>query len=246
MKTDQYINLRPTVTGNDCLREPQIEAYEALASHDFDDSEDREVSIVLPVGCGKSGLLALTPFAVQSRRALLVAPSLKIADQLLKDLTPSDPRYFYLKRNVLVSTPFPEPAEIRGTSTNISDLDEADIVVTNIHQLQRAENTWLAKLPADFVDLIMFDEGHHNVAESWDTLRRHFPNARIVNVSATPGRADGRVMAGEIIYSYPISRAVEKGYVKRINGYRLNPTTLHYVRRPDDNTEVEVSLVLQP
>lgn len=49
-------------------------------------------------------------------------------------------------------------------------------------------------------------------------------------------------MAGEIIYSYPISRAVEKGYVKRINGYRLNPTTLHYVRRPDDNTEVEVSL----
>ena len=63
-----------------------------------------------------------------------------------------------------------------------------------------------------------------------------------MNVSATPGRADGRIMAGEIIYSYPISRAVEKGYVKRINGYRLNPTTLHYVRRPDDNTEVEVSL----
>ena len=33
-------------------------------------------------------------------------------------------------------------------------------------------------------------------------------------------------MTGEIIYSYPISRAVEKGYVKRINGYRLNPSTL--------------------
>jgi len=242
MKIDQYVTRRPTVTGNESLREPQIEAYETLAGHDFDAPEGREVSVVLPVGCGKSGLLALTPFAAQSHRALLVAPNVKIADQLLKDLTPSDPKFFYLKRKVLDSAPFPEPAEIRGTSTNVSGLEEADIVVTNIHQLQRAENTWLAKLPADFFDLIMFDEGHHNVAESWDTLRRHFPDARIVNVSATPGRADGRIMAGEIIYSYPISRAVEKGYVKRINGYRLNPTTLHYVRRPDDNTEVEVSL----
>lgn len=242
MKIDQYVTLRPTVTGNASLREPQIEAYETLTGHDFDAPEGREVSVVLPVGCGKSGLLALTPFAAQSHRALLVAPNLKIADQLLKDLTPSDPKFFYLKRKVLDSAPFPEPAEIRGTSTNVTDLEVADIVVTNIHQLQRAENTWLAKLPADFFDLIMFDEGHHNVAESWDTLRRHFPDARIVNVSATPGRADGRIMAGEIIYSYPISRAVEKGYVKRINGYRLNPTTLHYVRRPDDNTEVEVSL----
>lgn len=185
MKIDQYVTLRPTVTGNASLREPQIEAYETLTGHDFDAPEGREVSVVLPVGCGKSGLLALTPFAAQSHRALLVAPNLKIADQLLKDLTPSDPKFFYLKRKVLDSAPFPEPAEIRGTSTNVTDLEVADIVVTNIHQLQRAENTWLAKLPADFFDLIMFDEGHHNVAESWDTLRRHFPDARIVNVSAT-------------------------------------------------------------
>lgn len=241
-KIDRYVESQPNVTGNEYLREPQIAAFEALTNHDFAAPESREVAIVLPVGCGKSGLLALTPFAAASRRALLVAPNLKIADQLLKDLTPSDPKFFYLKRRVLDSGPFPEPAEIRGTSTNISDLDDADVVVTNIQQLQRDDNAWLAKLPADFFDLIMFDEGHHNVADSWDTLRRHFPDARILNVSATPTRADGRVMAGEIIYSYPISRAVEKGYVKRITGYRLNPTTLHYVRRPDDDTEVEVSL----
>jgi superfamily II DNA or RNA helicase len=55
--------------------------------------------------------------------------------------------------------------------------------------------------------LILFDEGHHNVAESWDALRRKFPDARILNVSATPARADGKVMTGEVIYSYPISAA---------------------------------------
>lgn len=240
MKADLFITGHPRVADNDRLREPQIEAYAVLAEHDF--ATDREVSIVLPVGCGKSGLLALAPYAVRSRRALLVAPNLKIADQLLKDLTPSEPRHFYRKRNVLDAPPFPEPAEIRGTSTNLGDLDDADIVITNIQQLQRAENTWLAALPGDFFDLIMFDEAHHNVADSWEVLRRHFPDAAIVNVSATPGRADGRIMAGDIVYSYSISRAVEQGYVKRINGYRLNPATLHYVRRPDDDTEVEVSL----
>lgn len=241
MKPDQYINLQPRVSDNKSLREPQIEAFDALADRDFSQRDNREVSIVLPVGCGKSGLLALAPFAIRARRALLVAPNLKIAEQLLRDLTPSDPKYFYAKRRVLSGPPFPEPAEIRGTSTNLGDLAVADIVVTNIHQLQRSDNTWLDALASDFFDLIMFDEGHHNVAESWETLRQHFPAARILNVSATPARADGRVMTGEIIYSYPISRAVEKGYVKRINGYRLNPTTLHYVRREGD-AEVEVSL----
>ena len=136
--------------------------------------------------------------------------------------------------------PFPEPAEIRGASSNVGDLEEADIVVTNIQQLQRGNNKWLAKLPGDFFDLILFDEGHHNVAESWDVLRRTFPAARILNVNAAR-RADGKVMTGKMIYSYPISRAVERGYVKRINGYRLNPTTLHYVRH-EGGAEVEVTL----
>ena len=174
-------------------------------------------------------LLALTPFATRAHRALLIAPGVKIADQLLKDLTPTDPKYFYLKRGVLPGGPFPEPAEIRGTTTNVGDLDEADVVVTNIHQLQREDNAWLAALPADFFDLIMFDEGHHNVAESWETLRQHFPHARIVNVSATPTRADGGSMAGEIIYSYPISRAVE-GLRQADQRLRLNPA--HTALRP--------------
>lgn len=241
MKQDRFIDLTPSVTGNTELRVPQVDAFAAIANHDFSDPDRREVGVVLPVGCGKSGLLALAPFAVRACRALLVAPNVKIADQLLRDLTPSEPKYFYLKRKVIAAPPYPEAAEIRGTATNVSDLDEADIVVTNIHQLQREDNTWLASLPQDFFDLIMFDEGHHNVADSWQTLREHFPQARILNVSATPTRADGRVMAGEIIYSYPISHAVEKGYVKRVNGYRLNPSTLHYVRR-EGEAEVEVEL----
>ena len=137
--------------------------------------------------------------------------------------------------------PYPEPVEIRGTTTNRADLEEADVVITNIHQLQGTENRWLQDLPDDFFDLIQFDEGHHNVAASWDALRAKFPQAKIVNFSATPTRADGQLMAGRIVYSYPVFRAIEEGYVKRLKAVVLNPRTLRYVRR-ENGQEIEVVL----
>ena len=98
---------------------------------------------------------------------------------------------FYLKCGILNGQPYPEPAEIRGATTNQADLEEADVVLTNIQQLQGDDNRWLQNLPDDFFDLILFDEGHHNVAHSWNTLKDKFKLARIVNFSATPLRADG-------------------------------------------------------
>jgi superfamily II DNA or RNA helicase len=73
---------------------------------------------------------------------------------------------FYLKCDVLNGQPYPEPAGIRGRTTNQADLEDADVVLTNIQQLQGAENCWLQNLPDNFFDLILFDEGHHNVAQS--------------------------------------------------------------------------------
>lgn len=92
-----------------------------------------------------------------------------------------------------------------------------------------------------FFDLILFDEGHHNVAQSWNTLKEKFPAARIVNFSATPLRADGQLMAGRILYSYPVFQAIQEGYVKRLKAVVLNPRTLRYVRR-EDGEEIEVNL----
>ena len=48
-------------------------------------------------------------------------------------------------------------------------------------------------------------------------------------------------MAGRVVYSYPIFRAIREGYVKRLKAVQLNPRTLLYVRREDDQ-EIEVSL----
>jgi superfamily II DNA or RNA helicase len=242
MQNNPFQTREPNITGNDHLRTPQREAYAELAKFASDpDAEQREIGIVLPVGCGKSGCITLTPFAFNARRTLVVAPGVPIAGQLHDDFDPARPDMFYIKCDILQGQPYPEPVEIRGTTTNKADLEEADVVITNIQQLQGAANRWLEDLPADFFDLILFDEGHHNVAASWDALRARFPNARIVNFSATPTRADGQLMAGRILYSYPVFRAIQEGYIKRLKAVVLNPRTLRYVRR-EDGQEIEVTL----
>ncbi|MGL4208811.1 MAG: DEAD/DEAH box helicase family protein, partial [Candidatus Adiutrix sp.] len=77
----------PHIATNDNLRTPQREAYQALSrySEKAQSQGTREVGIVLPVGCGKSGCITLTPFAFKSKRTLVVAPGINIADQLDKD-----------------------------------------------------------------------------------------------------------------------------------------------------------------
>lgn len=240
--TKPFRDRLPAIVQNQNIRAPQREAYEALSQYANDAAETaREVGIVLPVGCGKSGTITLTPFAFRSLRTLVVAPGVAIATQLHADFNPSNPHMFYQKCFILDGVPYPEPVEIRGTNTNRADLEEADVVITNIQQLQGDANRWLQGLPSDFFDLILFDEGHHSVAATWETLKAAFPAARIVNFSATPLRADGQLMAGRVLYSYPVSRAIRAGYVKRLKAVQLNPRTLRYVRR-SDGQEIEVTL----
>lgn len=239
--TNPFQDREPHIQLNDRVRIPQKGVYLAL-SEASGSADERVFAIILPVGCGKSGSITIAPFAFRSRRTLVVAPGVAIAQQLASDFDPSNPNMFYQKCEVLAGAPYPEPVEIRGTMTNRADLDEAHVVITNIQQLQGGDsNRWLGQLPANYFDLILVDEGHHGVAESWQILKAQFSEARIVNFSATPMRADGQLMEGRVIYTYPIFEAIREGYVKRLKAVQLNPRTLRYVRR-EDGQEIEVGL----
>ena len=229
----------PFITGNTALRIPQREMFAELERWRSDPAP-REVAIVLPVGCGKSGCIAIAPLALGANRALVVAPNLTITRQLVADHDPSNAQNFFSKTHVLAIDDIPEPVELRRNVSNLGDLEDADVVITNIQQIGSEDPDQLNQLAHNFFDLILFDEAHHNVAGSWQRLRDRFPSARIVNFSATPYRADGRRMAGDIIYSYPIVQAIEAGYVKRLKAVVLHPESLRYVRR-DSGLEQEVS-----
>lgn len=237
-----FQRVHPNIEGNSKLRDPQVEGFQKISDHFGGPDASRAVAVVLPVGCGKTGLITLVPFAADARRVLVIAPGLEISEQLERAFHPSEPKhYFYGKFAVVDSGDQPEPATIRNQGTIFEDLEDADVVVTNVHQLQGTENRWLAELPPDFFDLVLFDEGHHNVAESWRAIRKAFPEARVVSFSATPTRADGQLMEGKIVYSYSVFRAIERGYVKRLKAQVLNPRLLRYVRR-EGAEEIEVGL----
>jgi superfamily II DNA or RNA helicase len=98
MQNNPFKTRAPEILENDRIRTPQREAYDALEKFANDPaSQEREIGIVLPVGCGKSGCITLTPFAFKANRTLVVAPSVPIAGQLQKDFDPTRPDMFYIK-----------------------------------------------------------------------------------------------------------------------------------------------------
>jgi superfamily II DNA or RNA helicase len=155
MENNPYQTRQPNIERNQFLRTPQREGFHSLTEYAQSAENEREVGIVLPVGCGKSGLMTLAPFAFRAERVLVVAPGVRIARQLLEDFDQTQEERFYIRREVLIGPPFPEPVEIRGTTTNRADLEESDVVITNIQQLQGGANRWLTDLSPDFFDLIL-------------------------------------------------------------------------------------------
>src|ERR1039457_6493715 len=109
MQDNPFQTREPNIVQNDRIRTPQREAYAELANFAANpDEQEREIGIVLPVGCGKSGCIALTPFAFKAKRSLVVAPGLNIAKQLHDDFDPALPDMFYIKCNVITGEPYPE------------------------------------------------------------------------------------------------------------------------------------------
>ena len=64
------------------------------------------------------------------------------------------------------------------------------------HAVQVASVQTLARrlhlLPRDFFQLVVVDEAHHTTAGTWATVIEHFHSAKLLGVTATPIRGDGR------------------------------------------------------
>jgi DNA repair protein RadD len=77
------------------------------------------------------------------------------------------------------------------------------------------------------------DEGHHNVAPSWAKVFERFPNAKVISLTATPFRSDGSRPVGKVIYRYPFTRAMVKGYIKQIHSRNVAPSEIFFTYRND-------------
>ena len=224
-----------SIDGNPHLREPQKLAYEAVVKH-FAQQETPAI-VQLPVGCGKTGVAAILPFALSRKRTLIIAPNTTIREGLYADLSISNASCFWKKASVLdsfVAGPF--TALVDGPKANMDDCVNSHIVVANIQQLASTADRWLSQFPSDFFDLIIIDEGHHVAAESWQKVVRAFPQARFVSLTATPFRADNKDLLGEVVYRYPFARAMLNGYIKHVVSASAHPAEITFTVRGEDET----------
>lgn len=231
-KTHPFDVAPKVILANDLLREPQREAYAALLAHWRDSA--RSAIVVLPVGCGKSGLMAVLPFGTSCRRTLLVAPNTTIRAALAQAVDVSGESCFLKRMRIggdAKSGPF--CAVLDGRDVPLTDCDASHYVVANIQQIVAAGDRWLNQFSADYFDLILIDEGHHNPAASWRKLFHRFSEARIVSLTATPFRSDGQNLIGDLVYRYTFSRATSRGYIKHLRALTVAPTQIYFTARDD-------------
>lgn len=220
------------VEGNERLRDPQREAHEHVRRHFA--TEKSPAIVQLPVGCGKTGVIATLPFGIAKGRVLVIAPNLTIRKTIFEELDISSPECFWTKTKVLANYRFgPFAAVLDGPEANIHDCTESHFVVTNIQQLASSADRWLPQFPPNFFEMILVDEAHHDAAPSWRKVFQRFPEAKVVGLTATPFRSDEQPLAGKVIYRYPFSRAMVKGYIKHITSRNVAPAEIHFTYKDD-------------
>jgi DNA repair protein RadD len=212
---------------NDLLREPQKEAHRHTRRH-FASSSDPAI-LQIPVGGGKTGIMATLPFGIASGRVLIITPNLTILKGVSAALDISNPKCFWRARKILRSfSAGPYRAILNGRNANIHDCIRSHFVVTNIQQLASSADRWLPLFPEGFFDMILVDEGHHNVADSWRKVFARFPEAKVVSLTATPFRTDGEPLVGTPIYRYSYASAMVNGYIKRLHAINVAPQQIEF------------------
>lgn len=227
-----FMTANANIEANELLREPQREAHRHVREH-FALSMDPGI-IQLPVGCGKTGVMATLPFGIANGRVLVITPNLTIRKGVTDALDISSRECFWAKTRVLSDfTAGPWTAVLDGPKANLHDALESHFIVTNIQQLASQADRWLPQFPPDFFDMILVDEGHHAAAASWQKVFRRFPNAKVISLTATPFRADQQPLQGEVIYRYSFARAMVHGFIKQIHSRNVAPQELFFTYRDD-------------
>lgn len=222
-----FQTLNADIEANQLLREPQRDAHRAVREH-FGVSATPAI-LQIPVGCGKTGIMATLPFGIAAGRVLVITPNLTIRKGVANALDIASRECFWAKTRVLPDfSDGPYFAVLDSQDANLHDCTESHFVVTNIQQLASSADRWLPQFPPNFFDLILVDEGHHAAAESWQKVFRRFPDAKVVSLTATPFRADEQPLEGEVIYRYPFTRAMMNGFITQIHSRSFAPSELYF------------------
>lgn len=240
---DNCFNFKPNLTN---LRDCQKEAY--LAVRDYFGSSantEKHVLVQLPTGTGKSAVIAISPYEVAKGKVLVLTPNLTLANQIEQDIDIfENPNGNIYKKLGLFSERFyaenvAYPLRLND-SVSSNDIDEHQIIIANYQQLNDVEKWFKGK--EEQVDLIIIDEAHHQKAKTYQEVINFFPHAKILSLTATPFRSDGKPLDGKVIYTYHFSDAIKNGYIRNIKVCDIAPESISLVGMFNDKDGKEYSL----
>lgn len=187
------------------LRPYQREAKEAV----FEQWEGgiRKTLLVLPTGCGKTIVFA------------------KITEDCVRN---GDRVLILAHRGELLEQAADKIAKATGLKCATEKAEESclgswyRITVGSVQSLMRT--TRLSRFPEDYFNTIIIDEAHHCISDSYQRVLKHFPDAKVLGVTATPDRGDmknlGQVFES-LAYEYTLPKAIKEGYLSPIKAVTI-------------------------
>jgi len=91
------------------------------------------------------------------------------------------------------------------------------VTVGSVQTLMRPQR--LGQFPENYFGVIIIDEAHHCLSDSYQRVLEHFSGANVLGVTATPDRSDMRNLGqyfDSLAYEYTLPKAIREGYLSPI------------------------------
>ncbi len=187
------------------LRPYQQEAKDAILN-EWDKGIQRTL-LVLPTGTGKTIVFCklVEELVRRGKRCLIMAHRGELLDQAADKLQKSTGLGCAVEK------------------AELSALGEwYRVTVGSVQTLMRKKR--LRQFPPDFYDVIIVDEAHHCLANSYQKVFEHFSGADVLGVTATPDRGDMRelgIFFESLAYSYSLPQAIKDGFLTPIRAQTI-------------------------
>lgn len=197
------------------LRKPQLGALHMIMGH-FQLPLDI-ATVVMPTGTGKTETMLSALVANSCTKLLITVPS----DSLREQISEKFLTLGLLKKFGLVgeSALFPIVGVVKEHFKTVEELryffEKCNVVVSTMALLADSPKEQQAEM-SKLISHVFIDEAHHVKAQSWEKFRLCFNKEKIIFFTATPFRNDGKRLDGKIIFNFPLLKAQEDGYFKKI------------------------------
>lgn len=171
------------------------------------DKGNKKTLLVLPTGCGKTIVFAMiaSDMVKKGKRVLILAHRAELLEQAAD--------------------------KIRKSTGLICSVEKAEescigswfmITVGSVQTLQKEKR--LTRFSNEHFDVIIVDEAHHCISDSYQRVLNYFNTANVLGVTATPDRGDMRNL-GEyfetLAYEYTLPKAIKEGYLSPIKALTI-------------------------